>query len=460
MFRNTIILLCFLCLVSCQPDQKRPPNIIFFLVDDMGWNDPGFMGSTYHQTPRMDQLAAEGMVFTQAYANCANCAPTRASLLSGQEIPRHGIYTVGNPARGKAENRKWIPAPNRTELDTAIVTLAEMLRSAGYATAHIGKWHLGHGKTGPLNQGFDVNVGGTHKGHPGSYFSPYNNEALADGPAGEYLTDRLTQEAVNYIADHKDRPFFMFFSHYSVHTPIQGKKELVEKYAQLKGDERHHHPVYAAMMESTDQSLGQVVDALKAQGIDDNTLLVFFSDNGGHAIYTNMAPLRGSKGSFYEGGIREPLVMWWPGQIQPGTCSTPVTGMDFYPTFARLAQAERPNQPVDGMDVMPLAWGTGQLADRDLFWHFPAYLEGYLPGQVWRTTPVSVIRSGQWKLLHYYETGLNELYNLETDPYETTNLAGEQEQVTEDLLKRLRKWQKETGALIPTELNPRYRESE
>ena len=152
--------------------------------------------------------------------------------------------------------------------------------------------------------------------------------------------------------------------------------------------------------------------------------------------------------------------MWWPGQIQPGTCSTPVTGMDFYPTFARLAQAERPNQPVDGMDVMPLAWGTGQLADRDLFWHFPAYLEGYLPGQVWRTTPVSVIRSGQWKLLHYYETGLNELYNLETDPYETTNLAGEQEQVTEDLLKRLRKWQKETGALIPTELNPRYRESE
>lgn len=456
MNRNIIIVLLALLIVSCKADQKPPPNIILFLVDDMGWNDPGFMGSTYHQTPRMDQLAAEGMVFTQAYANCANCAPTRASLMSGQEIPRHGIYTVGNPARGHAENRQLIPAPNITELDTSIVTIAELLRKAGYATAHIGKWHLGEDETGPLNQGFDVNVGGNHKGHPRAYFSPYNNKALPDGPDGEYLTDRLTDEAVHYISENKDRPFFMYFSHYSVHTPIQGKKELVEKYEQLPGDERHNHPVYAAMVESTDQSLGRIVDALKAHDIDDNTLIVFFSDNGGHAVYTNMSPLRGSKGSFYEGGIREPMVMWWPGQIEPGQCETPVTGLDFYPTFARLAKVELPDQPVDGRDLMPLVNENKSLEERDLFWHFPAYLEGYLPGQVWRTTPVSVIRSGKWKLLHYYEDEVNELYNLETDPNETINLAKQNEKITNDLFQRLRDWQGATGALIPTELNPLY----
>lgn len=456
MIKKLLIIPAIACLISCKTEKQSPPNIILFLADDMGWNDPGFMGSTYHQTPRMDQLAAEGMVFTQAYANCANCAPTRASLLSGMAVPDHGIYTVGNPARGQSKNRKLIPSPNKTELDTSVVTIAELLKRAGYATAHIGKWHLGEGETGPLNQGFDVNIGGTHKGHPRTYFSPYHNKALEDGPEGEYLTDRLTDEAVNYIAGHKDQPFFMYFSHYSVHTPIQGKKELVEKYEQLEGDERHHHPVYAAMMESTDQSLGRVVDALKQHGIDDNTLLVFFSDNGGHAVYTKMDPLRGGKGEFYEGGIREPLVFWWPGTIKPGKCAVPVIGTDFYPSFAKLAGVDLPDQSLEGMDLMPLVKEGTLSGERDLFWHFPAYLEGYLPGQVWRTTPVSVIRSGDWKLLHYFEENRNELYNLKNDPYEKNNLALEKATKVTELLNKLQNWQKRTGALIPTELNEEY----
>ena len=446
--------------------QKRKPNIIFILIDDMGWKDAGFMGSHYYETPNMDRLAKEGMVFTNAYSTAPNCAPSRASILTGQYPPRTGIYTVGNSARGKAFRRKLIPIPNKTILDPAKITIAEALKSAGYVSASIGKWHLGDDpQYGPIAQGFDVNIGGNHMGHPKSYFSPYHNPNLPDGPKGEYLTDRLTNEAIKFIRQNKDRPFFLYLPHYAVHTPLQAKEKLIQKYKNKHGSHGQNNPVYAAMIESVDQGIGLILKTLKDLKLERNTVVILSSDNGGVKGITSQEPLRGGKGMLYEGGIRVPLVIRWPGIVKPNSrCDVPVIGVDFFPTIMEIAGIRKPvNQPIDGLSIVPLLRG-GETLHRDaLFWHFPAYLQAYkrrgnegARDPYFRTRPVGVIRMGNWKLLQYFEDGELELYNLNNDIGEKRNVAPLYPEIRNRLYKRMKQWRKEIKAPIPTKLNPYY----
>ncbi len=441
------------------------PNIVFLYIDDLGWRDAGFMGSTYYRTPHLDRLASESVVFTNAYANAPNCAPSRASLLTGQYPPRHGIYTVDSPARGESRLRRLIPAPNKTDLELGIVTLAEALKAKGYATAHIGKWHLGRLGHLPTDQGFDVNIAGNRRGSPPGYFFPYQrgNYTLTDlrqgGSEGEYLTDRLTDEALRFIDSHSEVPFFLYLSHYAVHTPLQAKESLVARYRKKPGDEAHNNPIYAAMIESVDESVARVLGRLDSLGLRENTVVVFFSDNGGYGPATSMAPLRGSKGMLYEGGIRVPLVIRAPG-VQSGSRrdTTPVIGTDLYPTILELAGEQAPpTQPLDGVSLVPLLRGDGPLEDRALFWHFPAYLEAYRGMSVpWRTTPAAAVRQGAYKLIEFFESGRLELYDLEADIGEQNDLAEAMPREVEKLYKRMKAWRQTVNAPVPRELNPDY----
>jgi len=435
------------CVSSSQRrGTKRPPNIVFILIDDLGFRDLGCYGSKYYETPSIDKLAAEGMVFTGAYANAPNCAPTRACLMSGQYTPRHGVYTVGSPERGQARLRKLIPTANKTNLDTKFVTIAEALKAGGYTSACIGKWHLGNAKPfRPVDRGFDV----VFRKDRGAYF---NKE-------GEYLTDRLTDEAVKFIEQNRDKPFFLYLSHHAVHTPIQAKKELIEKYKKKKGDDVHNNPTYAAMIESTDQSVGAVCDKLNELGLTDNTVVVFFSDNGGYGNATSMAPLRGSKGMLYEGGIRVPMLARWPGKTKPGSvCDVPVIGLDFYPTFLEMTGAPKPSGHIlDGESIAGLLKGASSLKRKAIFWHFPAYLESYNERQwPWRTTPAGAVRQGDWKLIEFFEDGKVELYNLKDDIGEKNDLAKTMPAKAKELHRLLVKWRKSVEAPVPTEKNPRY----
>ncbi|MBL7222714.1 MAG: sulfatase [Candidatus Brocadiae bacterium] len=444
----------------------RKPNILFILVDDMGWRDVGFMGSTYYETPHIDRLAREGVVFTSAYSCGPNCAPTRACLMSGQYTPRHGVYTVGSGARGSAKRRKLVPVENTTTLRSDIVTVAEALKPAGYVSASMGKWHLGNDpELGPVGQGFDANVGGTIAGHPRSYFSPYRNAKLADGPKGEYLTDRLTDEALKFIEANQSRPFFLYLPHYAVHTPIQARKALAEKYAKKTPSQGQGNATYAAMIESVDQGVGRLLAKLDELKLADRTLVVFTSDNGGVGGYracgiqggeiTSQAPLKGGKGMLYEGGIRVPLAVRWPGRTKPGArCDVPVTSVDFYPTLLEVAAAKRPDQPLDGESIVPLLAGSGTLKRDAIYWHFPAYLQG--GGGTWRTTPAGVIRQGDWKLHEFFEDGRLELYNLKEDLGETTDLATRHADKARALQAKLAAWRRELRAPVPTERNPAY----
>ena len=445
-------------------ETGRKPNFIFILVDDMGWKDAGFMGSTYYETPHMDRLAQGGMTFTQAYANAPNCAPSRACLLSGQYTPRHGVYTVNSSKRGLSKHRKLIPIENKKVLDGDIVTLAEALKTVGYATAHIGKWHLGDGPdSGPKGQGFDVNMGGNRSGSPRRYFSPYKNKDLPDGPEGEYLTDRLTEEALRFIESNPEKPFFIYLSHYAVHTPIRAKKELIKKYKMKNGSSGHYNPRYAAMIESTDHSVGRILDKVKALGLEEDTVIILFSDNGGFGPVTSMAPLRGAKGMLYEGGIRVPMVVRWPGKVKPDSvCTTPVIGLDFYPTLLEWAGASRPkDQLLDGESLVPLLSGHGGWTRETLFWHFPAYLQGYRGSETpWRTTPVGAVRKGDWKLIEFYEDGRLELYHLEKDLSEKNNLVATEPEKTQELLALMHRWRREVDAPVPRTRNPGYEPSQ
>ena len=333
---------------SGSAQEQNKPNILFILIDDMGWKDVGFMGSDFYETPNVDKLSKQGMVFTNAYANAPNCAPTRTCLISGQYTPRHGIYTVNNSDRGKAERRKIIPIKNNVELAAENVSIGETIKSAGYATAQMGKWHLGDKEgTSPEGQGFDLNVGGNLKGHPRSYFSPYQNPNLEDGPKGEHLCDRLTNEAIKFVEKNKSNPFFLYLPYYSVHTPVQAKKEVIAKYEKKKADNeakriktQHNFPKYAAMIETLDTNIGRLLAKVDELKLTENTIVVFFSDNGGLS-YTPSTPLRGTKGMIYEGGIREPMIVRWPKEIKAGTtCDVPVIGVDFYPTLAAAAGAK------------------------------------------------------------------------------------------------------------------------
>lgn len=448
------------------------PNIVFIVVDDLGYTDVNPYASSpdrYYETPNVTRLAGQGMTFTNAYTNAANCAPTRAALVSGQYYPNQPIYTVGSGARGTAEDRKLLPAENETTLPPEKVTVAERLQDAGYTTAFMGKWHLGAPpEAGPRQQGYAVNVGGTEAGHPsweGGYFRPNNNPKIDDAREGEYLTDYLFRKATHYIRRHRDEPFYLQLSPYSVHVPLQAPAGRVAHYAQKEPVRQHANPTYAAMIESVDRGVGRIMRTLDALGLEDDTVLIFYSDNGGLGGYrsigledngiTDQAPLKGGKGSFYEGGIRVPLIVRWPGAVRPGTTSDePVISIDFYPTLLDVAGVKPPDEyPLDGQSFSPVLQDASATLDRKaIYWHFPGYLQAYGPGK-WRTTPVSVVRSGPWKLLKFYEDRRLELYNLENDVGETRNLVRQKPTTRDRLVERLDTWLETNDAPLPQPKN-------
>lgn len=444
------------------------PNILFILVDDWGWTDLSSAGSKYYETPNIDRLRKEGMWFSQAYSVGPNCAPSRASLMTGKYTPRHGIYTVGNADRGNSVDRKLIPIENNTVLNPSFVTVAEELKNAGYSTGLIGKWQLGgKGKGADAHaQGFDHVIGGT--GGTSAYFYPYNkdgkaspHEGITSGEEGEYLTDRLTDEALKFLDGNKQKPFFLYLSYFAVHTPIEAKADIISKYKSKKGDSNHYNPVYAAMIQSADEGIGRVLKQLDVLNLAENTLVVFFSDNGGMGAVTAQHPLPGSKGMLYEGGVRVPLIVKWPGKTKAGSLTdSPVIGVDFYPTLLEVANIQKPlNTDVDGDSFVPLLSGK-PAPQRDIFWHFPAYLEAYKGDKrnkdAFRTRPVSTIRSGDFKLHQFYEDGRVELYNIRADIGETKDLSKYNPVKTKELKDKLEAWKQKTNAPIPTQLNPEY----
>jgi len=451
--------------MSRAAEAPAQPNILLIMADDLGWTDLGCFGSGYYQTTNLDRLCGQGIKFTSAYTCGPNCAPTRACLMSGLYTPRHGVYTVNTGARGKARFRKLIPVKNNKTLELKFVTVAEVLKKAGYATAMFGKWHLGSpGQAGPAQQGFEYVVGGTAGMGRGGYFSPYQNSQLADGPPGENLTDRLSEEVVRYLrergkTDQRSTPFFVYLPYYAVHSPWQGKPELIKQYSQRPPVGGHNNPTYAAMIETLDSGIGRIMQTLEDLELAQHTLVIFYSDNGGVGGYraagiqgaknvTSQAPLRGGKGMLYEGGIRVPMIVCWPGVTRPGTvCDTPVTSVDFLPTLAEIAAAKAP-QPYDGVSFLPLL--RGQTLDREtLYWHFPGYLQASVEKGTWRTTPCGALRSGPWKLIEFFEGDNIELYNLQDDIGETMNLADKFPEKANQLHAQLQAWRAEVHAPMP-----------
>ena len=462
----------FAVLVASLPlavvaEQPQPPNLLFIFLDDFGWRDAGFMGSDFYETPHLDSLAAAGMVFTDAYSCAANCAPARASLLSGQYTPRHEIYNVGTGSRGKAAYRRLEHIPGTDTLRPDIVTWAACLQQAGYRTATMGKWHL---SDDPLPYGFDINIGGTHSGGPPQGYLPPHGKApgLADVPEDEYLTDTLSHRAAAFVRESDGQPWALYLTHFAVHTPLNPKPSLVAKYEAKTPGQLHNHVAMATMIQAVDDGVGEILFALEASGQRDNTVIVFFSDNGGYGPATDMDPLKGYKGTYYEGGIREPMFVVWPGVVEPGSrSSTPVIGVDLFPTFCEIAGATLPEQPLDGVSLVPLLSGdpaaAATLANRPLFWHFPAYLESYggrTSGEqrdpLFRSRPCSVIRRGDWKLHEYFEDGGLELYDLRADIGESRNLAADHPQKRDELHTQLKAWRHELKAPVPATPNPGF----
>jgi arylsulfatase A-like enzyme len=378
--------------------------------------------------------------------------------MSGQYTPHHGIYMVGSSNRGAAQLKRLVPIPNVQTLRPDIITIPEALKAGGYTTCHVGKWHLGNDPDfGPHGQGYDVNIAGSMSGMPQSYFSPYKMKMLSDGPEGEYLTDRLTEEACGFMAAHRDTPFFLYMSHYAVHVPLEAKQELIAKYEAKPPDGEQNNPTYAAMIESMDQGVGRLMAVIDELGIADNTLVVFYSDNGGQLGITEQKPLRAGKGYLYEGGIRVPMIVRWPRAARVGRrCSTPVIGTDLYPTFLEAAGVRPPTgHHLSGESMVRLLAGGDTLEREAIYWHFP----GYQPGSAntFRITPSSVVRKGPWKLTEHFEDGRLELYNLDDDIGETTDLAAVRPEKARELKALLDTWHTETEAGIPREPNPEYR---
>lgn len=451
------------------------PNVVFMLADDLGQRDLGCYGSTFYETPHLDRMARQGARFTDAYASCPACSPTRASIMVGKWPQRTGVTDyigAAGPDRWK-RNTKLLPAPYRDRLDLAEITLAEAFRQAGYATFFAGKWHLGPDGFWPEDQGFDINKGGCAWGAPAGgkrYFSPYGNPRLPDGPPGEHLPDRLATETVRFIEAHRHRPFFVYLSFYSVHTPLMAREDLRQKYEAKRrrlgleakwGREEprdvrlvQEHPVYAAMVEAMDLAVGKVLAKLDELGLSDNTLVIFTSDNGGLSTSegwpTSNLPWRAGKGWLYEGGIREPLLVRWPRVVQPGmVIDTPVASPDFFPTLLEAAGLQpAPGQQLDGQSLLPWVRGTGRLADRALYWHYPHYgNQGGAPG--------AAIRRGPWKLIEWFEDGKVELFNLAEDPGETHDRSAAEPQRAAQLRAELHAWQRAVGAKFPTP-NPAF----
>lgn len=453
--------------VTSSSIAVRKPNIVFILIDDMGYADVGCFGSTFHETPHIDRLAAEGMRFTQGYAACPVCSPTRASIMSGKYPARLKLTNFLKGVRSP-EDSPVLTAPYADQMNLEEVTVAEALQRQGYATALVGKWHLGGGQFKPENQGFDtvitINAGGGVRGHLWPDWK--GNPAFAGRADGDYLADRLTEEACAFIDTHRDQPFFLYLAHYSVHIPLDAKEDKIAKYeAKLKTHPpkpgQQHNPHYAAMVESVDESVGKILNTLRQNGLDDNTLVVFFSDNGGLSVEegpltpaTTNFPLRAGKGYLYEGGIREPLIVRWPGVTTPNsTCTTPVCSIDFFPTFCVAAGLEslplNPAGPIDGLDISALLNGKSSLNRDAIFWHYPHFAnQGGRPG--------GAVRSGSWKLIENYEDGSLELYNLDNDIGESRNLASSESQRVQALHEKLIEWRKSVDANMPPP-NSKYR---
>lgn len=435
----------------------KPPNFVFILVDDLGWRDVGYnvgygySGSTYYETPNINRLAREGMRFTDAYAACPVCSPTRASIMAGKYPARMHLTDW---IHGHVDPDAKLLIPDWTHyMPTEEITVAEALKPAGYATGHIGKWHLGDDPIyWPDNQGFDINIGGWKLGYPqGGYFSPYENPTLPDGPVGEYLTDREGAEAEYFIEQNKDRPFFLYMAHYAVHTPLEAKQDIIDKYEAKPPSPEHDNATYAAMIQSVDEAVGRILDKLQQLEIADNTVIIFMSDNGGLLGLTDNTPLRGGKSQAYEGGIREPMIIKWSGVIQASSvCSEPVISTDFYPTILEMAGLPlKPQQHCDGVSLLPLLKQTGTLNREAIYWHYPHYHINNPYG------PFGAIRKGAWKLIEYFENMNVELYNLNDDIGEQINAVSTNPAKAMELLGLLHAWRTSVDAQMPTP-NPDY----
>ncbi|NNC87972.1 MAG: sulfatase [Akkermansiaceae bacterium] len=445
----------------------RKPNVVFILADDLGVKDLSVEGSTYYETPHIDRIAKEGMRFTHGYATCQVCSPSRASILTGTYPARHGITDWIGAQTGLAwkRNDRVLPPEYRPHLPHADTTLAEALKAAGYRTFFAGKWHLGDEGSFPEDHGFEINIGGHHRGSPpGGFFAPFKNPKMKDGPRGESLPIRLANDTAQFIRDNRDRPFLAYLSFYSVHGPIQTTEALWNKYRRKAAQDPHDGPrfkidrtlpvrqvqdcpIYAGMMESMDDAVGIVLGTLDDLGLAGNTVVIFTSDNGGvssgDAFATCNLPYRGGKGRQWEGGIREPYYIKAPGVAKPGgTSAIPVTGTDFFPTILDLAGLDLlPKQHRDGVSLVPVLKGGG-IPDRPLFWHYPHY--GNQGGE-----PSAIIRRGDWKLIFYFEDRRVELYNLIEDPGEQSDLAARHPDRVESMRRELQLWLKNTGAKIP-----------
>lgn len=430
--------------------QRDRPNFVFILIDDMGWPDLGCYGNRFHETPHADRLAREGMRFTDAYAACPVCSPTRASIVSGQYPARVGI-TDFIPGHWRPFEKLRVPINRQQYLPLENITFAEALQSEGYTSGVFGKWHLGGREQFPDKQGFDAMgvLQGSHK-----KFKLFPETELPDDP---YLSEVLTDEAEHFMEANQDRPFCLCLHHYAVHIPLQARERLIEKYENKpKPDSGVNNAIYAAMVEHVDASVGRILDKLDELELSDNTVVVFFSDNGGlrqrfdgdGPIVSTNAPLRAEKGTVYEGGIRVPMIVRWPGVVAAGsTNDTPITSVDIYPTFLELAGADRPpEQTLDGESLLPLLRQSGELKRDAIYWHYPHYHH---------SSPAGAIREGDWKLIEFYEDGHLELYNLRNDIGEQNNLAEGESARAKAMHAKLAAWRESVGAEMPTE-NPDY----
>jgi arylsulfatase A-like enzyme len=436
--------------------SSAKPNIIFILADDLGWTDVACYGSKYYETPNIDRLAAQGMRFTN-YHNCQNCTPTRAAIMSGQYGARTGVYTVGGIDRFDWSKRPLRPVDNVTQLPLDRATVANALKVTGYATGMFGKWHIGNDDAHhPSKRGFDEAIVSQ-----GAHFDFATNPKV-ESPKGQYLADFLTDRAVDYIKRHKDHPFFLYLPHFGVHSPHHAKPELIARFKKKPGVGGHNNPTYAAMIASVDESVGRVMATLEELKLAENTIIIFSGDNGGVGGYvregvkqggdvTDNAPLRSGKGSLYEGGTRVTFVVKWPGVAKPGsTCDVPAAHVDVFPTFVGMAGGKLPEKQIfDGESLVPLIRNpAAKLARGAIYQHFPGYLGA--GADSWRTTPVTLIHEGDWKLMEFLEDGRLELYNLREDIGETKNLAKTNPEKAKELHGKLVAWRAAIKAPMPT----------
>lgn len=465
--------LLVLTLTASTVLAENKPNFVFILADDLGWSDVGYHGATFYETPHIDQLCDEGMRFERFYPGGPNCAPSRACLMTGMYTPRHHLYQPGGKSKGDVTRMRWKVPTNRQGADYDTfesrgngiepkwISIAEILHRVGYTTCRLGKWHLGKDV-----QGFDISSNdGIH---------PYQRDNESQLYSDTHVARNLTDRALLFIEENADRPFFLYLAHWEVHLPLAAEQTLVEKYenklAQVSARTPSWNPTYSAEVEVVDTSVGRVRAKLAELNLTENTIFIFSSDNGGLPRVTDNRPLHGGKGSLFEGGIRTPLVISWPGHIAAGSSNNvPVTGVDFMPTFTELAGGELPTiQPVDGVSVVPLLMGSS-LKSRAIFWHYPLYLSGGAKGKVlpvygtddlyWRAVPASAVMKGDWKLIHYYEYENNKLFNLKDDIGEQRDLVQSEPEKANELKDTLLHWVKQTGAPIPKESNPAFKPS-